>query len=337
MSVFIIAEAGVNHNGDIKVAKELIKMAARCGADAIKFQTFKAKDCVNKQADKVGYQKENDKRIESQYEMLKRLELTYEEFGELKRECEKEGIIFLSTPFGKEALDFLVKLGITMIKLSSTEVTNHPYLRQVAQTGKPIILSTGMSYLQEVQEAVQVIRAEGNNRLYLLHCTTDYPTKLSDVNIKSMQTMKEKLGVEVGYSDHTEGMEAAIAAVVLGAKIIEKHITLDRKMQGPDHKASMEEGCFRQYIQGIRNAEMLLGDGVKQPTRIEEEMRMTVRRSIVAKKQLNPGTILTEDLLEYKRPATGLSPMYADKIIGKVVKRKVVKDGMIQLDDVEDR
>ncbi|MGL6173211.1 MAG: N-acetylneuraminate synthase [Cellulosilyticaceae bacterium] len=337
MSVFVIAEAGVNHNGEIRLAKELIKMAVRCGADAIKFQTFKAEDCVNKQADKVGYQKENDKRIESQYEMLKRLELTYEEFRELKRECEKEGIIFLSTPFGKEALDFLVELGVTMIKLSSTEVTNHPYLRKVAQSGKPIILSTGMSYLQEVEEAIQVIKTEGNNRLYLLHCTTDYPTKAGDVNIRSMQTMREKLGVEVGYSDHTEGMEAAIAAVALGAKIIEKHITLDREMQGPDHKASMEEEAFRQYIQGIRNTEMLLGDGVKQPTYIEEEMRMTVRRSIVAKKLLESGTVLTEDLLEYKRPATGLSPIYAEKIIGKVVKRKVGKDEIIQLEDVEDR
>lgn len=336
MSVFIIAEAGVNHNGDIRVAKALVDMAVRCGADAIKFQTFKAEDCVDKDCDKVGYQKENDQTQETQYEMLKRLELSFEEFKDLKGYCVIKDIVFLSTPFGMDALKFLMSMNMRVIKLSSTEVTNHPYLQKVAEYNKPIILSTGMSYLEEVRAAVEVIRQSGNQQITLLHCTTDYPTKLQDVNMRAMKTMAEELQVEVGYSDHTEDSISAIAAATLGARVIEKHITLDQEMNGPDHKASMMENEFKQYIKNIRSIEILLGDGIKKPTQVEEIMRIAVRRSIVAKYYLKKGTILTEDLLEYKRPATGLSPVEIYKILGKKIIRDINQDEKIQIEDIED-
>lgn len=336
MGVFVIAEAGVNHNGEIEIAKKLIDMAVRCGADAIKFQTFKAEECVNEQANKVGYQNDNDKRVESQYEMLKRLELSYGAFKELQQYCKTKNILFLSTPFGREALEFLMSIEVPIIKLSSTEVTNHPYLRRVASFGKPIILSTGMSYLEEIESAVQVIRSEGNNDIAVLHCTTDYPTKLEDVNIRCIHTMQEALQIEVGYSDHTEGVDAAIAAVALGATIIEKHITLDKEMEGPDHKASMVEKEFESYITSIRNAQKLLGEGIKKPTKVELPMRLAVRRSIVAKGEIEKGTVLTEELLEYKRPGTGLSPIYMQQIIGKQVVRAIKNDEMIRLEDIKE-
>ena len=329
MSVYIIAEAGVNHNGDIRLAKKLIEMAARCGADAVKFQTFKAEDCVNQEVDKVGYQKRNDTTKETQFEMLKRLELTQEDFKQLKAYATKCGIEFLSTPFSQEALYFLNQMGMHKIKLSSTELTNHPFLKEVAKCQKPIILSTGMSYLEEVKEAVDVIAEAGNNQVTVLHCTTNYPTPLEEVNIKAMQTIQETLGVEVGYSDHTEASLSAIAAVALGAKVIEKHITLDRKMEGPDHKASMEEEAFKLYVDAIRQTEKVRGSGIKVPTASEEEMRQVVRRSIVAKYDLKEGTRLTEEMLTYKRPGTGIAPKNLDKVLGKVLKVNLKRDECI--------
>lgn len=334
MSVFIIAEAGVNHNGDIKIAKKLVDMAVKCGADAIKFQTFKAEECTGSFAEKAEYQKENDPTVESQLEMIKKLELPFEQFGEIKNYCSEKGIIFISTPDGVDSLKCLINLNVPLIKIASTEVTNHRFLEQIANTGKEVILSTGMSTLGEVEKALDSIYSTGNKNIKLMHCTTDYPTAVEDVNLRAMITMKEAFKLPVGLSDHTLGVEAGIAAVALGAEVIEKHITLDKNMKGPDHKASMEPNDFKKYIECIRNTEKILGDGIKRPTKREVKIMKDARRSIVAEYDLKKGTIIEESMLNYKRPGNGIEPEFYRVLLGKKLKRDLKKDEIISWSDI---
>jgi N-acetylneuraminate synthase/N,N'-diacetyllegionaminate synthase len=334
MSVFIIAEAGVNHNGNVKLARELVDVAYNCGANAIKFQTFKAYESTGVFAEKAQYQKQNMPKEESQFDMIKKLELSFGEFREIKEYCDRKGIIFISTPDGVESLNFLVKLGVPLIKIGSTEVTNLEFLKTVGNTGKPIILSTGMSTLGEVERALEVIYSTGNRKVKIMHCTTDYPTNIEDVNIRAMITMKDAFQVPIGFSDHTLGFESAIAAVALGAEFIEKHITLDRNMEGPDHKASMPPDEFKEYIIHIRNTEKLLGSGIKKPTEREKIIKKDVRRSIVAAFDLKEGTIIKRNMLEFKRPGTGIKPELVNILVGRKLKRDLNKDEIILWKDI---
>jgi len=331
---FIIAEAGVNHNGSLETAKKLVDMAADCGADAVKFQTFKAYETTGVFAEKARYQKENMPVNESQYEMIRKLELPFEAFAEIQHYCNKKDIIFISTPDGIESLDYLVKINVPLIKVGSTEVTNHEFLKEVGRTGKPIILSTGMSTLGEVEAAVDAIYSTGNTDLQLMHCTTDYPTRTEDVNLLAMITLRDTFKVPAGFSDHTCGNEAVVAAVALGAVSIEKHITLDRNMEGPDHKASMPPEEFSRYVQAVRSTEILLGDGIKKPTGREKAIMKDARRSIVAAENLNKGTVLTKDMLAFKRPGNGIEPGLAYILEGRELKRNVLKDELIQWSDI---
>lgn len=332
MPVFIIGEAGVNHNGDIKTAKKLVDMAVQCGADAIKFQIFKAEESTGSFAEKAKYQKENDPIKESQLEMLKKLELPFEQFNEIKNYCNEKGIIFISTPDGIESLNYLVSLNVPLIKIGSTEVTNYEFLKHIGETGKAIILSTGMSTLGEVEKAMEIIYSTGNKKVKLMHCTTDYPTAVQDVNLRAMVTLREAFKVPVGLSDHTVGFEAAVAAVALGAEFIEKHITLDRNMEGPDHKASMPPEEFKKYVQYIRNTEKLLGNGIKNRTDREKAIMKDVRRSIVAAFDLKKGTIIEKGMLSYKRPGNGIKPEMTEIIVGRELKRDLKKDQVIEWD-----
>lgn len=334
MSVYVIAEAGVNHNGDIEIAKKLVDMAKECGANAIKFQTFKAEECSSFSAKKSQYQIENTCIGESQFDMLKKLELPFERFRELKQYCSDKNIDFISTPDGIESLNFLLELDVKIIKVGSTEVTNPEFLKQIASSGKSIILSTGMSYLDEVENALNMIKSTGNEDILVMQCTTDYPTDIKDVNLKAMITMKENFDVEVGLSDHTLGFESAISAVALGAKVIEKHITLDKNMDGPDHKASMEPDDFKKYVQYIRNTELLLGDGIKKPTEREKIIMKDIRRSIVASRNLKKGSVITKEDVCYKRPGTGIKPEMVDSIIGKVITKDILEDELILWNDI---
>jgi len=334
MAVFIIAEAGVNHNGDINIAKKLVDMAKTCGADAIKFQTFKAEESTGTFAEKAQYQKENDETKESQFDMIKKLELPFENFKEIKAYCGEKEIIFISTPDGFESLNYLINLDIPFIKVGSSEITNPNFLVEIGKTGKPIILSTGMSSLGEVEKALEAIYSTKNRNVRLMHCITDYPTEIEEVNLKAMLTLKEAFKIPVGLSDHTLGFEAAIAAVALGAEFIEKHITLDRDMKGPDHKASMPPDEFEQYVKYIRNTEKLLGDGIKRPTKKEKIIMNEARRSILASMDLKKGTIIEEDMLTYKRPGYGIKPELAYILIGRELKRDLLKDEVIQWKDV---
>lgn len=334
MSVFIIAEAGVNHNGDIKIAKKLVDMAVECGANAIKFQTFKAEESTGSFAEKAQYQKENDTAQESQLEMIKKLELAFEQFDEIQDYCNNKGITFLSTPDGIESLNYLVGLNVPLIKIGSTEVTNYEFLKQIGKTGKNIILSTGMSTLGEVEKALDVIYSTGNKQVKLMHCTTDYPTVVEDVNLRAMITMREAFKVPVGLSDHTVGIEAAVAAVALGAEFIEKHITLDRNMEGPDHKASMPSEEFKKYVHHIRSTEKLLGEGIKKPTDREVHIIKNVRRSIVAACDLKKGTIIEKHMLTYKRPGNGINPELNYILVGRELKRELKKDEVIEWKDI---
>ncbi|WP_029488072.1 N-acetylneuraminate synthase [Candidatus Epulonipiscium viviparus] len=331
--MFIIAEAGVNHNGDVAIAKKLVDMAARCGADAVKFQTFKASDVVAAAEAKVAYQQANDATVETQFEMLNRLELTYDEFRELKCYCDEVGIMFLSTPFSVGALDFLVSIGMEIVKLSSTEVTNAPFLAAAAKSKKPIILSTGMSFFEEVVDAVNILEEAGAAEITLLHCTTNYPTAIAEANIRAMVKLKE-VAATVGYSDHTDDAICAVVATALGAQVIEKHITLDKNMVGPDHKASATEVEFAEYVYQIRAAEVALGDGIKTPTAAEDLMRSKVRRSIVAKIDIAAGAIIDASMLDFRRPAAGISPMACKKILGKAAATNIKKDAIIMPEDI---
>ena len=328
--VFIIAEAGVNHNGSVEVAKKLIDEAVIAGADAVKFQTFKAENLVTKNAKQAKYQVRNLSEETSQFEMLKKLELDYAEYRELMEYCKKRHIMFLSSPFDIESIEFLDNLGIEVFKIPSGEIENVPYLEKVARTGKKIILSTGMSDLSDIEFALSTLRNNGNNEIIVLHCNTDYPTDMNDVNLKAMKTIKEAFKVDVGYSDHTEGIEVSIAAVAMGAKVIEKHFTLDKTMEGPDHLASLNPAELRMMIKSIRNIEKALGDGIKYPTTVEKENKKIVRKSIVASVDIKCGEVFTEKNLTVKRPANGINPKMWHAIIGMVSKKDYRKDDLIQ-------
>jgi len=321
--VFIIAEAGVNHNGKLSVAKQLVDVAIYANADAVKFQTFKLGELTGKFAFKVAYQKEATGDNGSRYEMSRQLALSYKEFAVLQRYCHVKGILFLSTPDGYESLDFLVdKLRMPIIKISSTEMTHLEFLKAAAKKNRPIILSTGMSTLKEVKRAVKIIKTYNKKELAILHCTTEYPAPYSEVNLKAMVTLGSVFKTPIGYSDHTIGKETAIAAVALGAKIIEKHFTLNKNLEGPDHKASLEPHELKDFVSSVRIAEQILGDGIKRPSASEKKNIPGVRRGIVAARYLPKGTILKKDMLNYKRPNTGIQPESMDKIIGK----KTIKD-----------
>ncbi len=327
--VFVIAEAGVNHNGDIEIAKQLIDAASEAGADAVKFQTFQADSLVCRTAKKAEYQLETTDRTETQYDMLKKLELTPQMHRELIEHCLKRNIMFLSTPFDLESIKLLSELGMQIYKIPSGEITNLPYLREIAKQQKKIILSTGMSSMDEVKAAVNVLKNNGTEDITLLHCNTQYPTPISDVNLLAMVKMREETGLPVGYSDHTQGIEVPIAAAALGAEVIEKHFTLDRKMEGPDHKASLEPQELMQMVVGIRKIESALGSKIKQVSESEMPNVAIVRKSIVAAANIKRGEKYTEKNLTTKRPATGISPMLWDEVIGKTADRDYKVDEII--------
>ncbi|MBZ4644151.1 MAG: N-acetylneuraminate synthase [Deferribacteraceae bacterium] len=335
MPTFIIAEAGVNHNGNIELAKSLIDIACEAGCDAIKFQTFKADNLVIKSAQKAEYQIKNTGNNDSQYDMLKKLELSYENHKELIKYCNSKNILFLSTPFDEESVDMLYDLGIKLFKIPSGEITNKPFLKYIAKKQKTIILSTGMSTLGEVEEALKWIYEEGNYQVTLLHCTSNYPAEISDVNLKAMLTLKDAFKVKVGYSDHTLGTEVSIAAVALGAEVIEKHFTLDKNMEGPDHKASLEPLELKKLVQAIRNIEIALGDGVKKPSRQELSTREVVRKSIVTCRSIEKGETITHEMLALKRPGTGLEAKYLEMILNKKATRNLPSDYILQIGDFQ--
>lgn len=315
--VFIIAEAGVNHNGSIELAKKLIEKGAEAGVDAVKFQSFKASKLVTVNAKKADYQIANiGDNDENQFDMIKKLELDYDKHQELMDYANSKGVMFLSSAFDLESIDLLVDLDLSVFKIPSGEITNLPYLRKTAQTKKPIILSTGMATLGEIEAALEVLKDNGTTDVTVLHCNTEYPTPMSDVNLTAMNTMKDAFKVKVGYSDHTLGIEIPIAAVALGAEVIEKHFTLDKTMEGPDHKASLEPGELKQMVKSIRNIEQSLGTGVKTPTESERKNKQIARKSIVAKMPIKMGENFSEENLDIKRPGTGISPMLWDEIIG---------------------
>lgn len=334
MSVFIIAEAGVNHNGDINLAKKLIDAAKDADVDAVKFQTFKTEKIVGRFAKKAEYQNENTKTDESQFDMIKKLELSFDDFKELQEYCRQKGILFLSTPDDEDSLDFLVSIKLPIIKVGSTEITNLQYLKKIAEKKIPIILSTGMSNLGEVERAVNTIYSSGNKKITLLHATTDYPTDYKDVNLNAMTTLRNAFKLPVGYSDHTLGIEAAVAAVALGADVIEKHFTLDKGMEGPDHKASLDPEELKEFVRAIRNTEALLGNGIKEPTEREKKIIVNARRSIVAAFDLKKGTLLEENMITFKRPGNGIKPELSENIIGRKLNRDIKEDELITWKDI---
>lgn len=329
--VFIIAEAGVNHNGDPSLAKKLIDEAVLAGVDAVKFQTFRAETLVSKSAKKAAYQKNTTSKEESQYDMLKKLELDYDIHEELMDYAQERGVMFLSSAFDLESIDLLADLGIELFKIPSGEITNLPYLKKVAKTGKKLILSTGMSTLSDIDKALEVLRKNGAVDITVLHCNTEYPTPMADVNLKAMNSIQDAFKVPVGYSDHTLGIEVPIAAVAMGAIMIEKHFTLDKTMEGPDHQASLEPRELATMVQAIRNLEVALGDGVKRLTKSEEKNINIARKSIVAKTAIYEGEVFSDKNLTIKRPGTGLSPMEWDNIIGKVSRKVYREDDVITL------
>ncbi len=332
--VLIIAEAGVNHNGSIKMAKQLIDVATEAGADIVKFQTFKAGKLVSKAARQAEYQKANLKNMDdSQYNMLKKLELDEAMHIELIDYCQQKGITFLSTGFDEESVDMLDRLGVPFYKIPSGEITNKPYLQHIARKLKPVVISTGMADLNEIKEALDVLTGEGLDlsMITVLHCNTEYPTPMEDVNLKAMLTIKETFKVKVGYSDHTKGIEVAIAAVAMGAEVIEKHFTLDRNLPGPDHKASLEPDELKAMVSAIRNIELALGDGVKKASKSEIKNITIVRKSIVAIKEIKKGEIFSTQNIAAKRPGNGISPMRWDEIIGEKAIKEFKPDDLIEI------
>ena len=329
--VFIIAEAGVNHNGSIDIAKKLIDVASNAGADAVKFQTFKAESLTTKNAQKAIYQKKTTNKNESQFDMLKKLEIDIEMHKKLISYCKKKKIIFLSSPFDHESIELLNSLGLEILKIPSGEVTNLPYLKHIGKLNKKIILSTGMSNIYEVKNALKILIISGTKKknITILHANTQYPTSMEDVNLRAMVTMGEELNVNFGYSDHTLGIEVDIAAVAMGANCIEKHFTLDSKMKGPDHKASLEPGQLKEMIKSIRNIEKALGNGIKTPSKSEMANIKIVRKSIVAKTKIKKGEILSENNVTVKRPGTGISPMKWNDVLGVKAKKKYNEDELI--------
>ena len=331
MSVYIIAEAGVNHNGEIQIARKMIEVAKESGVDAIKFQTFQAEKLVTARTKKAEYQEKTTGKAESQLEMLKKLQLTQDEFIELKTYCNLIGIEFLSTPFDLESLDFLHENGLKRWKIPSGEINNLPYLIKIAKTERSVILSTGMATLEEVEIAIGVLKKYGTPEISLLHCTTEYPTPYEDVNLMAMLTMKNKFNMPIGYSDHTMGIEIPVAAVAMGATIVEKHFTLDRTMEGPDHQASLEPNELKNLVKMIRHVEKALGDGIKQPAESEKKNIKIARKSIVARRYIKQGELYTEDNLTVKRPGIGLSPMLWFEVLGTRASRDFEEDELIEV------
>ncbi|OFX66944.1 MAG: N-acetylneuraminate synthase [Bacteroidetes bacterium GWE2_29_8] len=318
-SVYIIAEAGVNHNGSLELAKRLIFEAKSAGVDAVKFQTFKAEKLVSLKAPKADYQKKNADSSDSQYEMIKNLELTESQHYELKSYCEELGIVFLSSAFDLYSIDFLKKIGLKLFKIPSGEITNYPYLKKISNIAEEIIISTGMSNYEDIDKALTLFKENGfdKDKITVLHCNTEYPTPFKDVNLKAMLSIRDKFGVAIGYSDHTKGIEVSIAAVAMGATVIEKHFTLDNNMIGPDHKASLNPIEFKYLVKCIRNIELALGDGYKVVSESEKKNINIARKSIHSKQKLAKGHIISENDIEMKRPGDGISPMLMNDIIGK--------------------
>ncbi len=331
--IFIIAEAGVNHNGSLKIAKELIDAAASAGVDAVKFQAFKAETLACMSAPKAGYQKKSGSKNETQFQMLKKLELSCSEFLALSDYCKKRGVLFILSPFDCESIEFIRQLGLSVIKIPSGEINNLPYLKKAGILRKKIIISTGMSGLGEVRAGLEILLKAGTRRqdITVLQCNTDYPTRHEDVNLLAMLTMKDILKVNVGVSDHTLGLEVPVAAAALGASVIEKHFTLKRSMKGPDHKASLEPAELKEMVRAIRNTEKALGSAVKKPTAAESRNKLVVRKSITAAKDIRKGEVFTEDNLTVKRPGTGISPMKWEDVIGKISGSNFKKDEIIKL------
>ena len=333
MKTLIIAEAGVNHNGSLELAKELIACAAKAGADVVKFQSFITEKSISKSAPKAEYQKQATGIAESQYEMVRKLELSRVDHEILIAECHRYGIGFFSTAFDADSFDMLVEMGLDQVKIPSGELTNLPLLRYMTRLGKPVLLSTGMATLGEIEAALEVIETSGTPRslVTVLHCTTEYPTPMVDVNLRAMVNMKAALGVEVGYSDHTQGIEIPIAAVALGASVIEKHFTLDRSLPGPDHRASLEPSELRAMVDAIRNIEVALGDGVKRPSASELKNRPIARKSLVAIRAIRAGEPFSADNVGSKRPGTGISPMRWDEVVGRLAPHNFSVDELIEL------
>jgi N,N'-diacetyllegionaminate synthase len=333
MSVLIIAEAGVNHNGSLEAAKQLVVAASEAGANMIKFQTFSADRLVIKSANKAEYQNQTTDDLESQHEMIRKLELSLEMHKDLLLFCKQCNIEFFSTGFDIQSIDLLINLGLKQFKIPSGEITNLPYLRYIGKCGKPLILSTGMANLGEIEAALDTLETSGTQRknISVLHCNTEYPTPMEDVNLKAMLAIRDVFGVKVGYSDHTLGTEVSIAAVALGATVIEKHFTLDRTLPGPDHKASLEPCELGAMVTAIRNIEEALGDGIKRPSPSETKNKLIARKSIVAGTAIANGEFFTKDNLAVKRPGNGISPMRWDEVLGRIAIRNFEPDEMIEL------
>ena len=331
--VHIIAEAGANHNGRIEIAKELINVAKIAGVDAVKFQTGKAENIISKFALKAEYQKNTTVENESQLEMCKKLDLSYEAHIELIKICQKTKVLFLSSPFDLESIDLLNDLGLNMFKIPSGEITNLPYLRKIGSLNKKIIMSTGMANLEEIKDALDILTSSGTpkEKIILLHCNTEYPTPMEDVNLKAMLTMRDELGMKVGYSDHTLGIEIPVAAVAMGASVVEKHFTLDRTMSGPDHRASLEPDELKAMVIAIRNIEKAMGDGVKKPSMSEKKNILIVRKSILALRPIQKGEVFTENNVTTKRPGTGISPIRWDEVIGSIASKDYEYDELIEI------
>lgn len=331
MSILIIAEAGVNHNGSLAMAKQLAGVAKAAGADIVKFQTAKPELVISRFAEKAEYQKAETGEAESQLEMCKRIHLTFDEHAQLKEYCDSIGIAYLSTPFDLDSIDFLQQLGTPMWKVPSGEITNLPYLEKIAATKKPVILSTGMSMISEIEDALTILEDGGAGPITLLHCNTEYPTPIEDANLLAMQDLREQFGLPVGYSDHTAGIEADIAAAALGAVVIEKHFTLDKALPGPDHKASLSPEELTAMVAAVRKTELALGDGRKHVTESEAKNKPIARKSILAKRDIKKGETFTSENLTVKRPGDGISPMRWYDVLGKTAKRDFAEDEKIEL------
>ena len=336
MKTLIIAEAGVNHNGNFELAKQLVDKAVEGGADIVKFQTCKAENVISRYADKAEYQKVTTGEADSQLEMVRKLMLTYEEYGKLKEYCDEKGIEFLSTAFDLPSVDYLHSIGMRRWKIPSGEITNLPLLIKIAKLGEPIIMSTGMSELSEVADAIKVLKENGAGEITILHCTTEYLAPYEDVNLKAIDTMKETFGLPVGYSDHTKGLEIPVAAVARGACVIEKHFTLDRNMEGPDHKASIEPDELKQMVDMIRHVEVAIGDGIKKVSPSELKNQDIARKSIIAKTAIKAGDVFTEENITTKRPGSGINPMKWFDLLGKTAKHDYQEDYLIEEDELND-
>ncbi|MEH7366222.1 N-acetylneuraminate synthase, partial [Priestia megaterium] len=323
------AEMGVNHNGDMNLVRELIDKAAEAGVDAIKFQKFTTEDLVTVNAPKAKYQEATTSQDETQFQMLKKLELSTSQLKDLKNYADSKGILSFATPFDEKSVDFLEELEVQAYKIGSGDVTNLPLLRKVASKNKPLILSTGMSTLGEVEDAVNAVLSTGNQELVLMHCTSNYPTDLQDVNLKAMDTIAAAFGLPTGYSDHTMGITVSVAAVARGAVAIEKHFTLDRSLEGPDHAASLEPEELSKLVKEIRNVETCLGTAIKKPANSELEVKLVAQKSIVAATDIKKGQVITQDMLTFKRPSSGIQPKYVDLVVGRVATENIIKDSII--------